>query len=465
MRANALRAPYDLEQSTPIEECMRSIVTLYGAGLLPGYSALRAQDAVKAAKRMRRAVGLLLLAAMSAVVARSGEAAQANVAVAPVKLDGEYTFDTAEQHRLRVTVVAKGFAQAFAVAVMPSGDALVSERSGQLRLVRNATGANGKSATLEPAPVSGLPVVEPHYYGSGLHDVVLHPHFAQNGLIYLTFNKAGKAPASSEEHWESHLALLRARLAGRALVDVEELYVSDESAYSGASRLAFGKDGMVYLTTSSPFGDKAQHLDSVAGKVLRLTQDGKAPEDNPFYGRKDAKPEVFSLGHRDQFGIAVHPATGTLLNAEHGPNGGDEVNLVLAARNYGWPNVTFGRSYEGPRLTESPVAAGIEEPLIVWLPSIAPTSLLVYDGNRFPQWRGNLFVGSARRGQVGRTGGLERVVVNDKLEELRRETLLTELHQRIHAVRQGPDGLLYVLTDDRDTGPRASALLRLSPVR
>jgi aldose sugar dehydrogenase len=189
-----------------------------------------------------------------------------------------------------------------------------------------------------------------------------------------------------------------------------------------------------------------------------LRDDGSAPPDNPFVGHEGARPEIFSYGHRDSLGLTVHQASGAVLNAEHGPNGGDKVNVILPGRNYGWPKFSFGRSYEGPRISDMPLGPGIEPPLIVWLPSIAPTGLTFYTAERFPAWKGNLFVGSARRGEVPRTGGLERVVLNDKLEELRRETLLTDLHQRIRDVRQGPDGLLYVLTDEDD-----GALLRIEP--
>ena len=164
------------------------------------------------------------------------------------------------------------------------------------------------------------------------------------------------------------------------------------------------------------------------------------------------------MGHRDQLGLTVHEATDTVLAAEHGPNGGDEINVILPGRNYGWPKFSFGRTYEGPRISEAPLGPGIEQPLVMWIPSIAPTGLTFYTGDRIPAWKGNLFVGSARRGEVPRTGGLERVVVTDKLEELRRESLLTELHQRIRDVRQGPDGLLYVITDEDD-----GALLRIEP--
>ena len=172
----------------------------------------------------------------------------------------------------------------------------------------------------------------------------------------------------------------------------------------------------------------------------------------------DAEGSVFSYGHRDPLGLTVHPVTGGVLAAEHGPNGGDEVNLIQSGKNYGWPRVTFGHGYDGAVLADSPLAAGVEPPLVYWVPSIGPTGLLVYTGDRFPGWKLNLFVGSVRRGEIPRTGGLERVVLNDKLQELRRETLLTELHQRIRDVRQGPDGLIYVLTDEDD-----GALLRLEP--
>jgi glucose/arabinose dehydrogenase len=383
-----------------------------------------------------------------------------NIGIAPVVLtESAYTFDTAEQHRIRAVVVVKGLKHPFAVALLPSGDALVSERGGPLRLVHNVTGAEGKGSVLDAEPVGGVPAPPP-YRNGGLHDVVLHPQFTRNALVYFTFNKPGKAPdpeAKPPVRRESVVALMRGRLSGGKLTNVQELFVGESGSTSG-SRIAFGQDNAIYMTTGAPFGDQAQRLDSVYGKVLRLREDGKVPGDNPFVGRAEARPEVFSFGHRDQLGLTIHPATGAVLAAEHGPNGGDEVNLILPGRNYGWPKVSFGRSYEGPRISESPVAEGVEQPIIVWLPSIAPSGLTFYTGDRFAAWKGNLFVGSSRRGEIPRTGGLERVVLNERLEELRRETLLTELHQRIRDVRQGNDGLLYVLTDEDD-----GALLRIEP--
>lgn len=411
----------------------------------------------------REVVRKLIAILVSPVLASApaGFAQQPDIGIAPVPLSqSSYVFDTAEQHNIRVDVVVKGLKHPFAVAVLPSGDALVSERGGKLRLVHNATGTRSEPASLDPAPVQGVPTLDPPYRNGGLHDVVLHPGFAENRLVYFTFNKPGNPPppdAKPPVRRESRVALLRGRFTGTALTNVEELFVGESYTTSG-SRIAFGKDGTLYMTTGAPFDDQAQNAASVYGKVLRFTETGKPAPGNPFIGRADARPEVYSLGHRDQLGLTVHPVTGAVLNAEHGPNGGDEVNVILPGRNYGWPRVSFGRGYDGHRHSELPVAEGIEQPLIVWLPSIGPSGLTFYSGEGFPAWKGNLFVGSVRRGEVPRTGGLERVVLNDKLEELRRETLLTPLHQRIRDVRQGPDGLLYVLTDEDD-----GALLRISP--
>ncbi len=405
---------------------------------------------------MRRiaCTGLLLLLA-----AASAAAAQPAIGIAPVKLTQDtYFLDTAEQHGIRIDVVVRGLVHPFSLALLPNGDALVSERGGRLLLVPNATGA---SPAVEPVPVSGLPLLDPPYRNGGLHDLALHPQFAGNRLVYFTFNKAGNPPPPSSTgappRRESRVALMRGRLEGQSLTAVEELLVGESYNTSG-SRIAFGRDGLLYMTTGAPFDDAAQDPGSLYGKVLRLTDTGKPAPGNPFAGRAGARAEVFSLGHRDHLGLTVHPQSGAVFNAEHGPNGGDEVNLILPGRNYGWPRVSFGRNYDGSPVSALPVADDVEAPLLVWLPSIAPTGLAFYDGDRFPAWKGNLFVGSGRRGEIPGTGGLERVVMNEKMEELRRETLLTDLHQRIRDVRQGPDGLLYVITDEDD-----GALLRISP--
>jgi aldose sugar dehydrogenase len=376
-----------------------------------------------------------------------------------VVADTPYTFDTAEQHGIKVSVVARGLAHPFSLAFLPNGDALVTIRSGGLRLVRNAASGKGGPATLVPQPIGGTPEAYTQRT-SGLHDLALHPKFAENSLVYFSYNKLGEAvPDATPPRRQSAITVQRAKLVGLALTNVQEIFTGEWSTGSSGSRLAFGADGLLYVSTGAPFGmTAAQDPASVYGKILRLRDDGKPAADNPFAKQPGARAEVFTMGHRDQLGLTVHP-NGTVLAAEHGPNGGDEVNLILPGRNYGWPTYTYGRNYDGTRLSAMPVVDGIEQPLVLWVPSIAPTGITVYTGDKIAAWKGNLFVGSARIGEIPRTGGLERVVLNDKLEETRRERLLGELHQRIRDVRQGPDGLLYVITDEDD-----GALLRIEPV-
>ena len=383
-------------------------------------------------------------------------AQQGGVGIAPVALgDGPFVFDTAEQHGIRVDVVVRGLVHPFSFAFLPNGDALIVERGADVRLVEDATG----EATLTPGPVPGAPPAA-GFRGGGLHDVAVHPDFAENRLVYFTYNRPGEPDPSSEPPGRRPVAvtLARARFDGARLHGLEDLFAGEMLPGSSGSRIAFAPGGFVFMTTGAPFSDAAQRLDNVYGKVLRLAADGAVPADNPFAGRPGARAEIYSLGHRDQLGLAVHPLSGAVLAAEHGPNGGDEVNLILPGRNYGWPEYSFGRNYDGPRHSAVPLGPETEQALILWIPSIAPTGMTFYTGERLPAWQGNLFVGSARRGQIPRTGGLERIVLNDDLEELRRESLLTQLHQRIRDVREGPDGLLYAITDEDD-----GALLRISP--
>ena len=406
--------------------------------------------------RMSARLGQSIAIAASALTACVTQAQPADIGVAPVALDdGPYLFDTAEQHGIRVDVVVRGLANPFSLAFLPNGDALISERGGALRFVRGATGA---SAELVAEPVQGGPAAATAR-GAGLHEVTVHPDFDRNGLVYFTYNDATVPASGSGPAGATPIALkiARARFDGERLEGFEDIYSAGERAGGSGSRLAFAPDGMLLATTGAPFGDEARRLDSAYGKVLRLDENGNAPSDNPFVGRDDALPEIFSLGHRDQLGLTIHPGTGTVLAAEHGPNGGDEVNLIVPGGDYGWPTYSFGRNYDGPRVSPTPLAEGIEQPLVLWMPSIAPTGLAFYSGDGIAAWAGNLFIGSARRGQIPRTGGLERVVLNDQLEELRREPLLTELRQRVRDVREGPDGLLYVITDEED-----GALLRIS---
>jgi glucose/arabinose dehydrogenase len=398
-------------------------------------------------------------AAAAAIALSIGAQQPQDLGIAAVKLRTEpYTFDTAEQHGIKASIVVRGLVHPFSLAFLPNGDALVTERGAKLRLVHGAASGKG-AATLDPDGIAGAPEPGP-FRGAGIVEVALHPKFAENHWVYFTYNKPGaEIPNSTPPgRRQAAVALGRGKLDGKKLTGVQELFVGEWSNGNSGSRLAFGNDGLLYMTTGAPFDDSAQNLGSVYGKVLRMRDDGKPAPDNPFVGKAGARPEVFTYGHRDQLGLTVHRATGAVLDAEHGPNGGDEVNLLLPGRNYGWPKWSFGRNYDGPRISPVPLGEGIEQPLILWLPSIAPTGLTFYTGDRFPTWKGNLFVGSARVGEIPRTGALERVVVNDKLEELRRERLLSDLHQRIRDVRQGPDGLLYVITDEDD-----GVLLRIEP--
>ena len=359
--------------------------------------------------------------------------------------NGPFVFDTAEQHKIRISVLTKGLEHPWSLVFLPDGSILVTERPGRLRIIRD-----GK---LDPKPISGVPAVRT-IGNSGLMDVALHPRFAENKLVYLTYNKPGPNKTIAT-------VLARGRLENGALTDVRDIFTADwlpEDANGYNSRMAFGLDGMIYVSNGASNSDAAQDPKSDRGKILRLRDDGTVPPDNPFAGRAGYKPEIYSIGHRNTLGLIVHPVTGALWNNENGPNGGDEINVILPGRNYGWPVASYGRTYEGPRVSDVPWREGIEQPLVFWVPSVAVAGMAVYTGDRFPAWKNNAFVGSMRTGEIPGTGHLERIVFNGKTEELRRETMLSELHQRIREVRQGPDGLLYLLTDED-----AGALLKIEP--
>ncbi len=390
-------------------------------------------------KHFARIAGLLLLGLL---VVGHTYGQSIGVPVPPLGA-GPWIFDTAEQHKIRVSVVTRGLSQPWAIAFLPGGDMLVTERPGRLRVVRDGV--------LDPHAISGVPEVRTDGNG-GLMDVALHPDFSENGLVYLTYTKP------VENGWGAP-ALAVGRLEAGALIDVRDLVVTE--AYEGNSglngRVAFGRDGKVYMSTGGRVGNAAQDPMSLRGKVLRLEDDGSVPPDNPFVNR-GYRPEIYTLGHRNTLGLMFHPETGELWQHENGPNGGDEVNIILPGRNYGWPEVSFGRNYSGDRITDHPTREGIEPPLLVWLPAIAAAGMAIYTGDKFPAWRGNLFVGSLRQGGIPGTGHLQRIVFNELTEELRRESMLTELRQRIREVREGPDGLLYLLTAEDD-----GALLRIEP--
>jgi glucose/arabinose dehydrogenase len=300
----------------------------------------------------------------------------------------------------------------------------------------------------------------------GLNDIALHPRFAENRWVYFTYYKP---VAGSPEVATAVLA--RGRFdGGQALTDVRDLFATGMGvAGPSAARFVFGRDGKVYLAIGIPIPSRgrtgvatatdAQDPSSHFGKVLRLNDDGSAPGDNPFAGRPGYKPEIFALGIRNAMSMILHPETGDIWETENGPQGGDEINIIRAGRNYGWPAISYGRSYSGDLTgdtgpaSEHPIAAGMEQPWLFWAPSIALSGMTFYTGDRFPAWKGHIFVGAL----VGTQ--LQRVFLNDRGLPTRRQTLLAELGQRIREVRQGPDGLLYLLTDEP-----MGALLRIEPV-
>ena len=402
-------------------------------------------------QRLASPAWAVLIASVCAVVPAAQQRVpfRNNIPVAPQGIppvplpEKPLQFHTAEGQDIRVVVVARGLVHPWSLAFLPDGGLLVTERPGRLRIVRDGV--------LDRRPLAGVPTVRAMGL-SGLMDVALHPRFAENHYVYLTYTK----PVGDEQ---ATLALARGRFDGGALTDVRDIFVAGPGT-GGASRIAFGLDGSLFMTTGGGGGNGAQDPNSYAGKVLRLRDDGTVPSDNPFVGRAGCKPEVYSLGHRNSLGLAVQPGTGDVWQNENGPNGGDEINIIRAGRNYGWPLVSYGRTYQGPKQSEQPWREAFEQPIVFWVPSIAVSGMTFYTGNRLPKWKGDVFVGGMRTGEIPGTGHLERILFNEKMEELRRESLLAEMRQRIRDVRQGPDELLYLLTDADD-----GAVLRIEPER
>jgi glucose/arabinose dehydrogenase len=350
-------------------------------------------------------------------------------------------FDTS-QHRIRVVTLANGLSRPFGMVFLPDGRILVSERTGQIRVVRNGV--------LESQPIIGVPQVSARSY-QGLMDLALHPRFPENQLLYFTYAKNGPNNNSAAN------ALGRGRLEGNELKNVQELFVAEKwttNTPTLSARIAFAPDGLLYLAVASPGNEweRAQDPSNHQGKVLRLKDDGTAAPDNPFVGKAGYKPEIFTLGHRNPLGLAVHPTTGAIFQNENGPQGGDEINVLKPGANYGWPIVSQGRDYSGRYYPDHRERTGFEPPFIEWSPSVALSGMTFYTGDRFPKWKGNIFVGSLSYAH------LERVPFSEKGEPRSREWLLVDLKQRIRDVREGPDGLLYVLTDHA-----YGALLRVEP--
>ncbi len=369
---------------------------------------------------------------------------------APPVGDGPFELESWEERNLQIEVVAKGLAAPRALEFLPNGDLLVTERAGQLRIIRD-----GK---LDPTPISGTPASIITGTATGFMDIALHPDFETNQLIYISYHKPVYDGALGSN------AIFRGRLEGDRIVDGKDIFLSDDvdALYS---RLHFGPDGKLYATIGCPgvgtdasIG-RAQHPDDFAGKTLRLNDDGTVPADNPFIGKEGYNPEIYTLGHRVNLGLELNPWTEEFWVSEHGPQGGDEVNILRATQNYGWPVLNDGRYYAGGRVSEVLFEEGITRPHISYVPSIAPGGMLFYTGDKFLAWQKNLFIGSMRVGSTPRTGHLQRLVFNDEWEVVRREQLLVDFHQRIRDVEQSPDGYLYVMTDEAEN----SVVLKISP--
>ena len=385
-------------------------------------------------------------AGLAVVLMLAGQAARAQESRASPPLPSlPQIFETADL-KIRVDKVADGLANPWSLAWLPNGDLLITERAGRLRVFRNGV--------LDPEPIANVPEVRITALG-GLLDVLPHPNFAQNRVLYLSYAKGGEGNLATT-------ALSRARLEGHALKDVEEIFVADNWSASPTNfggRMVFGRDGKLYLVVGErQEQDRAQDTMLHGGKVLRLNEDGTAPSDNPFVGKQGYLPEIYSIGHRSPQGLAVHPTTGELWENEHGPLGGDEINVVRAGLNYGWPLVTYGKNYDGTIVSEYSARDGFESPFMFWVPSIAISGLSFYTGDRLAAWKGNAFVGSMMEGRTRATGHVQRITFAENGQPIQREPILAQLRQRIRDVRPGPDGLLYVLTDQNP-----GVLLRIEP--
>ena len=345
-----------------------------------------------------------------------------------------------DEHSFRLVKLAEPLEYPWALAFLPDGRMLVTERPGRLRVI-------GRDGKLDARPVSGLPRVAAHGQG-GLMDVAIHPRFADNNLVYLSYAARGDGGYSTE--------VARGRLSGAELQEVQVIFRQLPRSGGGrhfGSRLVFDREGYLYITLGDRGEqDRAQRPDDHAGSVIRLHDDGRVPKDNPFVGKPGWKPEKYTLGNRNIQGAALHPRTGLLWTHEHGPQGGDEINIIRSGVNYGWPVITYGVQYViGTRIGEGTHKAGMAQPLHYWVPSIAPSGMAFYTGERFPRWHGNLFVGALR----------DQMLVRLRLDGekvVKEERMLKDAIGRIRDVRSGPDGLLYLLTDEA-----RGMLLRLEP--
>jgi aldose sugar dehydrogenase len=343
---------------------------------------------------------------------------------------------------LRVETVARGLEHPWAVALLPDGRLLVTERPGRLRVV----GTDGRLSK----PLAGVPQVYARAQG-GLLDVALDPRFADNRLVYLSYAEPGEGGTSGT-------AVARARLADAKLEDVRVIYRQQPKVASGhhfGSRLVFARDGTLFVTQGdrNAYRDSAQDLSTGIGKVVRINTDGSIPRDNPFVNRAGARPEIWSYGHRNAQAAALDPQSGKLWTVEHGARGGDELNHPEAGKNYGWPVITYGVDYSGAKIGVGTAKPGMEQPVYYWDPVIAPSGMTFYTGNAFPDWKGSILIGSLNPGSLVRLAMKEGKVA-------REERYLGDLRERIRDVQEGRDGSLYLVTDSGD-----GRVLRVLPSR
>ena len=340
---------------------------------------------------------------------------------------------------IEMTTIADGLDHPWSLAFLPNGSMLVTERSGQLRIIRDGV--------LEKSPIAGTPEVRASGQG-GLLDVLVDPEFTENQTIYLSYSGADGRKAGTE--------VVSARFDGTRITDMKRLFAAEPKTSGGrhfGSRLVIDGNGYLFIS----LGDRGDHREEAQnpsnhlGSVIRINRDGSVPDDNPFADGGESKPEIWSYGHRNVQGMALHPRTGEVWTHEHGPRGGDEVNVLKRGANFGWPAITYGVNYSGSIISDETEAPGMEQPVTYWVPSIAPSGMAFYTGDMFPDWQGDLFVGALR----GRH--LRRLELNGT-EVVEQEVLLEDLGERIRDVRSGPDGFLYVLTDSS-----SGKVIRLSP--
>jgi glucose/arabinose dehydrogenase len=373
------------------------------------------------------------------VTAQAAACMGAALVLSPPLCGAQTVTVTTAEHTFRIVRVVEGLEHPWGLAFLPDGRMLITERPGRLRIVHN-----GK---LLPQPVAGLPQVAAVGQG-GLLDVAAHPGFSRNGLVYLAYVARGDGGVGTE--------VARGRLADGRLEDVKVIFRQLPKSSGGrhfGSRLVFDREGYLYITLGDRGEmERAQKTDDHAGSVIRLHDDGRVPADNPFAGKPGWKPEKYTVGNRNMQGAALHPRTGRLWTHEHGPQGGDEVNVMRAGANYGWPVITYGVNYGfGTKIGEGTHKPGMEQPLHYWVPSIAPSGMAFYTGDKFPRWRGDLFVGALR----------DEMLVRLKLDGekvVQEERLLKGVLGRIRDVRSGPDGFLYVMNDES-----RGVLARLEP--